>query len=99
MKKKLVLAFGLALVACAVVFAQVCLSNSAARVIPSGSTVGVMNTMSNVSINVEIAWEKTTGGRTNTGSVWAYELAPLARTSVSLPNNAKYTGYTVWSCN
>jgi hypothetical protein len=87
----------LALFAVGTVFAQVCLSNSAAKVDPNGRTVSVMNTMSNQKINVEVHWSKT-NNRT-TGSEWAYEIGPLGRTTITLPANTTYTGYTVWSCN
>jgi hypothetical protein len=81
------------------VFAQVCLSNNAARVSGSGSSVSVMNKMNDVSINVEIDCFQTTR-KSNKDTVWIYDLKPLATKSVPMPAGYEYAGtYTVYSCS
>jgi len=95
-------ALGIALVlftllAVGVVFAQVCLTNDAANVIPNGRTISVRNKMNNQSINVEIFY---TGkkGISSSGSIETGAIEAFKTTTVTIPQNTTYSSYTVWTC-
>ena len=94
--------FGIALVLLTLfvigtVFAQVCLDKTAARVSASGSTVTVKNNMNNMPINVEIHFTRTVG-RGGNGSVETGAINALGTKTITLPEHATYSSYTVWSC-
>ena len=94
--------FGIALVLLTLfvigtVFAQVCLDKTAARVSASGRSVTVKSNMNNMQIIVEVHYTATNSyGRS--GSVETGAIDPLGTKVITLPENTKYSDYTVWSC-
>jgi hypothetical protein len=81
----------LILVALETVFAQVCLSKSAAQIRNKETKLLlVVNVMRDQAMNVEIKWK-------NGKNKWVY-LAPLEQKTVEVPKGTSYKDHEVWSC-
>lgn len=106
MKQKIIVIFLLlaTLIAVGTVSAQVCLGKTAARVNVSGSDVTVRNSMQDQPISVEVYYyntKRSNGQWVNDGSkqtLYFDNIPAMGSKSLSLPANAKYDDYEVFSC-